>query len=175
MNKPPPGKNTPVKTDSYLKNGLYEIAVQRATPEKPLPSTMLIKRWAIAALQEKITAAELTIRIVTADEITELNSQYRHKNKPTNVLSFPLQQETCLVGDIVICAEVVKAEALAQHKSEKSHWAHLVVHGTLHLLGYDHENNQDADIMEAEEIHILKTLGFNNPYTVIQEDHNNAS
>src|SRR5690606_500913 len=115
---------------------------------------------------------ELSIRIVDRDEIQALNAQYRHKNTPTNVLSFPCELppavDVPLLGDIVICAQVVQEEAAAQHKAELSHWAHMVVHGTLHLLGYDHMDDAEANEMESLEIEILNTLGFANPYTTLQ-------
>jgi probable rRNA maturation factor len=151
---------------------MYEILVQRVAAEKSLPRTNQFKRWVTAALTNKLPTAELTIRIVDKDEMTELNSQYRHKNKPTNVLSFPfdmpeeLNDEIPLLGDLVICASVIKEEAASQNKTEEAHWAHMVVHGTLHLLGYDHEKEEDATRMENEEIIILESLGFNNPYKV---------
>jgi probable rRNA maturation factor len=151
---------------------MYEISVQRVIASKSLPTTAKFKRWATTALKEKIPEAELTIRIVDKTEMTELNHTYRQKNKPTNVLSFPfempeeLTEETPILGDIIICAEVIEEEAMTQKKSLEAHWAHMVVHGTLHLLGYDHEQDQDADIMEAEEIKILQALGFNNPYQI---------
>jgi len=150
---------------------MYEITVQRIASAKS-PSTAKFKRWAITALTKKMPSAEITIRIVDKDEMTELNSTYRQKNKPTNVLSFPfdmpeeLEEDTPLLGDIVICAAVIAEEAIAQEKSAEAHWAHMVVHGILHLLGYDHEQDQDAEVMEAEEIKILHSLGFNNPYQV---------
>jgi probable rRNA maturation factor len=153
---------------------MYEIIVQRATSTKS-PTTAKFKRWATTSLKEKMPAAELTIRIVDKDEMTELNSTYRQKNKPTNVLSFPfdmpeeLEEETPLLGDIVICAEVIDEEAIAQEKSVEAHWAHMVVHGVLHLLGYDHEQDQEAEVMEAEEIKILHLLGFKNPYQVSEK------
>ena len=107
--------------------------------------------------------------------MTELNSQYRHKAYPTNVLSFPFDmpdiEETPFLGDIVICASVVNEEAIEQNKLPEAHWAHMVVHGTLHLLGYDHETEADANIMEPEETHILHRLGFANPY---QSEENNG-
>ena len=151
---------------------MYEITIQRMIVAKSLPATVKFKRWATAVLKNKMPSAELTIRIVDKNEMTALNSTYRHKNKPTNVLSFPLdmpvdQNETIpLLGDIIICADVVSEEALEQEKSLEAHWAHMVVHGTLHLLGYDHEKDSDAEIMEAEEIHVLTELGFDNPYCV---------
>lgn len=152
---------------------MFEITVQRATTIKSLPTSAKLKRWARAALQNKMPTAELTIRIVDSEEITELNHQYRNKHKPTNVLSFPFEMpdevdEIPYLGDIIICAEVIKAEAHAQQKTEEAHWAHIVIHGTLHVLGYDHEKKEDAERMEAEEIKILKTLGFDNPYRLIE-------
>lgn len=154
---------------------MYEIIVQRVVAAQSLPTTAKLKRWATTALKTKVPAAELTIRIVDKTEITELNSTYRHKNKPTNVLSFPfdmpdeLEDEIPLLGDIVICAEVIEEEAREQQKTTEAHWAHMVVHGVLHLLGYDHEEDEDAEVMEAEEVMILKTLGFSNPYQISEQ------
>lgn len=149
---------------------MYQITVQRAISKNTImPSSIKLKRWAKAALAEKIPTAELTIRITDVAEITELNQTYRHKNKPTNVLSFPLEEihnEVPLIGDIVICADVVNQEAHEQNKTLDAHWAHMVVHGVLHLLGHDHEKDHDADIMEALEIQILQSLGFANPYHI---------
>ena len=112
--------------------------------------------------------AELSIHITDRDEISELNQTYRDKAGPTNVLSFPaeLPEELGLplLGDIVICAPVVEDEAREQGKSLQAHWAHMIIHGTLHLLGYDHINDDDADIMESLEIDILQSFGFQNPY-----------
>ncbi|HSW92799.1 MAG TPA: rRNA maturation RNase YbeY [Gammaproteobacteria bacterium] len=150
---------------------MYEITVQRAVFGLTLPTTPTFKRWVKTVLKNKMPSAELTIRIVDKNEMTELNSTYRKKNKPTNVLSFPfdrpdhLDDELPILGDIVICAEVIEEEANQQQKSVESHWAHMVVHGTLHLLGYDHEKNDDAEIMEAEEIRFLSLLGYDNPYS----------
>jgi probable rRNA maturation factor len=111
---------------------------------------------------------ELTIRIVDEAEIAELNSRYRKKNGVTNVLSFPFdapaQVDIPLLGDIVICAPVVRREASEQSKSVVAHWAHMVVHGTLHLLGFDHDEPGKAHEMEAMETRILADLGFDNPY-----------
>lgn len=151
---------------------MFDIVIQRATKVTLIPSSIKLKQWAKAALKNKIKSAELTIRIVDKDEMIELNSLYRNKAYPTNVLSFPfdnpeeLEDEMQILGDIAICAEVVKEEAKQQKKKEEAHWAHLVIHGTLHLLGYDHEKETDASKMEAEEIKILHSLGFSNPYLV---------
>ncbi len=154
---------------------MYQIVVQRAVSNISIPSTALFKRWAKTALQEKIPSAEVTIRIVDKDEITTLNSTYRHKNKPTNVLSFPFDMpseidiDIPILGDIVICAAVIIEEAEEQNKPVNAHWAHMTVHGILHLLGFDHEDNHDAEIMEAEEITILSELGFDNPYKLPEQ------
>lgn len=148
----------------------YHIAVQNAASSSSIPSAKELKQWAKAVLQKKMPRAEITLRIVEKDEMRQLNHTYRHKDKPTNVLSFPfevpkgVELDIPVLGDIVICADVVKEEALEQGKSEKAHWAHMLVHGILHLLGYDHEDNHDAEIMESEEIVILHSLGFLNPY-----------
>lgn len=155
---------------------MYQIIVQRVVKgvDLSIPSTAKLKQWAKQALQAKLSDAELTIRIVDKAEIQTLNSTYRHKDKPTNVLSFPFETppdvdiETPILGDIVICAEVILEEARDQKKTLEAHWAHMIVHGILHLLGYDHENDADATIMENEEIEILKKLGFSNPYQIVE-------
>lgn len=129
-----------------------------------------IRRWieAVLVAEGRQDDLEVTVRIVTADEIAELNQRFRRKSGPTNVLSFPFEAppgvEINLLGDLIIAAPVVAEEARAQNKSEVAHWAHLVVHGTLHLLGYDHQNTPEADEMEIREIGILKNLGYPNPY-----------
>lgn len=154
---------------------MYDIIIQPMIPAHLMPAKTLLKNWAKTALKTKISAAEVTIRIVDTAEMTELNEQYRHKKGPTNVLSFPfdmpeeLKNETPILGDIIICADVVNREANEQQKTRDAHWAHMIVHGTLHLLGYDHETEAEAAIMEPNEIAILQTLGFNNPY---QGDNN---
>lgn len=149
---------------------MYQVTVQRTVPKNVMPSAKNLQHWAKAALKYLDKSAELNIRIVDSAEMTELNSQYRHKKKPTNVLSFPfdmpeeVEDELSFLGDIIICAEIVNDEAQVQHKSKQAHWAHMVIHGTLHLLGYDHEKDSDAAIMEPKEIAILESLGFPNPY-----------
>ncbi len=115
---------------------------------------------------------ELTIRIVAKDEIQSLNQTFRHKDKPTNVLSFPfeappdlpVEMQIPLLGDLIICHDVVVEEAMQQRKKIAAHWAHMVVHGVLHLKGYDHINDDEAEIMEALEIKILKSFHISNPY-----------
>lgn len=113
-------------------------------------------------------AQQLTVRVVDEAEIATLNETYRHKSGTTNVLSFPFEAppgvDLPLLGDIIICAAVVEREAQQQRKSLREHWAHMLVHGTLHLLGYDHMMDEEAGIMESLEISILSHLGFPNPY-----------
>lgn len=151
---------------------MYQIVVQRAVSGIAIPSSAKFKRWAKIALQEKIPNAEVTIRIVGKDEIQMLNATYRQKDKPTNVLSFPFEMpeevelDIPILGDIVICAPVIEEEASEQNKPIEAHWAHMVVHGMLHLLGYDHEEESEALVMEAEEVKILSNLGFANPYHI---------
>ena len=129
-----------------------------------------IRRWIEAVLETEAYTAdvELTVRVVDEDEMAALNTRYRHKSGPTNILSFPFEAppgvELNLLGDLVIAAPVVKQEAREQGKTESAHWAHMIVHGTLHLLGYDHQESVEAEDMEAREIRILKQLGYSNPY-----------
>ncbi|MGK2924545.1 MAG: rRNA maturation RNase YbeY [Lysobacterales bacterium] len=144
-----------------------ELAVQRATCWQPLPSDAQFKLWVRTALRGR-AAAELTIRIVDREESRELNRQYRGKDAPTNVLSFPAdlpkEVEVDLLGDILMCAPLVAEEALEQGKAEQAHWAHLTIHGVLHLLGHDHQETADAEVMEGIEIALLESLGIANPY-----------
>jgi len=132
----------------------------------------LIKWLQQTLIHENRSETELTIRFVSIDESAELNEQYRHKKGPTNVLSFPFEVpdevEISLLGDLVICTEIVKQQAKEQHKQEIAHWAHMVVHGTLHLLGYDHMTDEQASIMEEKEIQILSQLGYTDPYREIE-------
>ncbi|XKM13082.1 rRNA maturation RNase YbeY [Orbaceae bacterium ac157xtp] len=133
-----------------------------------LPTPEQINAWLAIILPPFMPQAEITIRIVDENESQELNLRYRHKDKPTNVLSFPFEapidMETPLLGDLIICKQVVEKEAQEQHKSLSSHWAHMIVHGCLHLLGYDHIEDEEAEEMEALEIEIMAELGFTNPY-----------
>jgi probable rRNA maturation factor len=134
-----------------------------------LPGDNLFRVWVEAALQKPYQALEQTIRIVGEEESRLLNSQFRGQATATNVLSFHSDAEfldyDCL-GDLLVCAPIVEAEALAQAKPLESHWAHMVVHGMLHLQGYDHQNEAEAATMETLEIKILSTLGYSNPYNV---------
>ncbi len=149
------------------------LDLQLASDSSGLPAAAQLQQWLEAAILPFQAEAEVTVRIVGSSESQQLNHDYRGKDKPTNVLSFPFQCppgiELPLLGDLVICAPVVAAEAAEQHKSLHAHWAHMVVHGSLHLLGFDHINDDDAAQMEAEEITILQQLGFTNPYLLDDE------
>ncbi len=137
-----------------------------------LPSPEDLQVWVDLALQKEIVA-QLSIRIVNEVESQALNKQYRGKDKPTNVLSFPLDMPEdigmYMLGDLVICAPVVEREAQEQYKSNKAHWAHMVIHGMLHLQGYDHITDNEANEMESLEIQLLQQLGYANPYETIPE------
>ena len=149
------------------------VDIQRQTETGPQPDDPDICSWAKAAYLGIDNEAEMTVRIVDEDESAELNQTYRQKSGPTNVLSFPFESppgvELSLLGDLVICAPVVDKEAKQQGKTSQAHWAHMVVHGSLHLQGYDHIEPGDAEQMEALEIDILSRLGFSNPYELIKE------
>ncbi len=133
-----------------------------------LPTTEQLQQWAGSALQSRRDVAELTVRLVDEGESQALNRDYRGKDKPTNVLSFPAdlppELELPLLGDLVVCRQVVEREAVEQNKALSDHWAHMIIHGTLHLLGYDHIDDDDAEQMEALEIALLEQLGISNPY-----------
>lgn len=147
---------------------MADIDVQVACAAKALPSEDQLKRWCEAALRAANRDGALALRISDAEEVQTLNQQYRNKNSSTNVLSFPsdLPAELGLdeLGDIIMCAEVIAREAAEQNKSANDHWAHMVIHGTLHLCGYDHIDDKEAEEMEALETQVLATLGINNPY-----------
>jgi len=144
------------------------IDVQFALAAEGLPGAEQIRDWAAMALQERCADAELTIRIVDEAEITALNRQFRGKDGATNVLSFPHDAlpgiAPTLLGDVVICAPVVAAEAVVQGKPLQAHWAHMVIHGVLHLLGHDHHHNAEAREMETLETGLLAALGYPDPY-----------
>jgi probable rRNA maturation factor len=144
-----------------------EVDVQYATVYQPLPDTADFSCWVAAALREK-TEAELTLRLVDEAESRQLNSKYRGKDTATNVLSFPVELhpgiDIPLLGDIVICAPLVAVEAAEQNKAVQAHWAHLVIHGVLHLLGHDHQDEQEARAMEAIEIELLTSMNYPDPY-----------
>lgn len=146
------------------------VTLQRATRVRGLPSQAKLQRWVTAALRGAgyRRAAELAIRLVNAAEGRRLNRAWRHRNSATNVLAFPAKLPEALrsplLGDLVICAPVVRREAAEQGKPLEAHWAHLTVHGTLHLLGFDHQTKAGARAMEAKETAILTKLGFPDPY-----------
>ncbi|PVZ70185.1 rRNA maturation RNase YbeY [Pelagibaculum spongiae] len=153
-----------------------DIDLQIATDDPdPLPKLADLQRWIAASLPDSMETAELTIRIVESDESQQLNHQYRQKDKPTNVLSFPFECppgiDLPLLGDLIICQQVVEAEAIEQQKPLTAHWAHMVVHGCLHLLGYDHIEDQEAEEMESLERQILQGLGFADPYADEAEEN----
>src|SRR5690554_1667652 len=164
--------NNPQKTKTESMNLLLDVqlAEELEAWSDYLPSEDKLQQWATAALLDRteFDEPELTIRLVESDESQELNCEYRGKDKPTNVLSFPFEIPAGipiqLLGDLVICAPVVHQEAQQQSKTPEAHWAHMVVHGCLHLLGYDHIKDDEAEIMEDLERQIMATLGFSDPY-----------
>ncbi|MFC3907698.1 rRNA maturation RNase YbeY [Legionella dresdenensis] len=144
--------------------------------DKPLPvSEAQLMQWASAALDQYGKEAEITLRIVEPGEITELNHAYREKNKATNVLAFPsalpdnIELDFPLLGDVIVCPDVLEQEYLEQGKTAEAHWAHIVIHGVLHLLGYDHIEEKDAKVMEALETSLLAGFGIADPYLLEDE------
>lgn len=155
----------------------YHIDIQHACQEAiPVPDSIL-EKWVELALHATCETAELTLRFVDLEEITYLNNTYRKQNKPTNVLAFPsnlpknIELEYPFLGDIVICPAILIEESVAQNKALEAHWALIVIHGVLHLLGYDHIQDNEAIIMQNLEIQLLNTLGFANPYPEHLEDN----
>jgi len=151
-----------------------QVDIQIAVDDESVPGSDDIVIWVSRAMRAagRGEDADVSVRVVDATEMQQLNSEFREQDKPTNVLSFPagdiegLPSDADLpLGDIVVCAEVVRSEAKEQGKTAEAHWAHMVVHGTLHLLGFDHENDSDAATMENLEIKILTDNGIANPYT----------
>lgn len=147
-----------------------DVSVSYGLPRIGLPSAASFKRWAAAACENRILKADLAIRLVDSKEGLSLNRHYRGKDCPTNVLSFPAELPAGvdlpipLLGDLVICAPVVAREAAEQGKPLNAHYAHLTVHGVLHLLGLDHDDAREAEAMELLERSILADLGYANPY-----------
>ena len=144
------------------------VEVSRASRVSGVPSVRLLTRWAAAAAGRRGARAVVSLRIVGPTEGRRLNRDYRGKDYATNVLSFPAGAVAVVeprpLGDLVVCASVVAREARVQRKTARAHWAHLVVHGVLHLLGHDHEDEDEARRMERREIAVLRALGFANPY-----------
>lgn len=148
---------------------MIELDLQLATQASDLPAEAQLRRWVELALRQRTADSELTIRLVDAEEGQELNRTYRHKDYATNVLSFPAEVpdgllDIPLLGDLVICVPVVEREAREQNKALEAHWAHLVIHGCLHLLGYDHIDDEEAEEMEGLERQLLAELGYPDPY-----------
>jgi probable rRNA maturation factor len=147
----------------------YQIDIESNSQSQQIPALAELERWIGAALHsQKLEDAEVSLYIVDEDESQQLNSQYRGKDYPTNVLSFPadIPEEVGvpLLGDLVVCAPVVEREAQEQGKTLAAHWAHMLVHGSLHLLGFDHIDDTEADEMEALETEIITGLGYPAPY-----------
>ena len=144
------------------------VEVQYVHDFAGMPSTEQLQTWVDQALSDYEQDTEIVIRIVDEQESAALNAQFRQKQGSTNILSFPFEVpgsiELNLLGDLVICAPVVENEALQQNKRLFDHWAHIVVHGTLHLMGYDHQQDRQAEQMEEKEIKILEKMFINNPY-----------
>jgi probable rRNA maturation factor len=150
---------------------MNQIEIQLESKSINYPDQHEIQQWVDSALEDVNQDTEIVVRIVDEPESAFLNKQYRHKSGSTNILSFPFeipegldQNEINLLGDLVICAPVLEREAIQQQKQLAHHWAHIIVHGILHLLGYDHGDEENAEIMESKEILILKKLKINNPY-----------
>lgn len=147
-----------------------QVHVGYAVPRAGVPSATSFRRWVEAALRgaKRRKATELSIRLVDTDEGQSLNRDYRGKDYATNVLSFPVELppgvKLPLIGDLAICAPVVQREAVEQGKLARNHWAHMTIHGVLHLLGFDHVEDHGAEVMEALETHILAGLGIADPY-----------
>lgn len=153
---------------------MIELDVQLASTDK-VPAAAELQRWCELALRQRSGDSELTIRLVDEEEGRELNRTWRHKDYPTNVLSFPADVpdeflDIPLLGDLVICVPVVEREAAEQGKPPAAHWAHLVIHGCLHLLGYDHIEDAEAEEMEALERQLLAELGHPDPYAELSPE-----
>jgi len=166
-------RTTPGQTDvSSSAQVEFDVAVSYAIPRTGIPAAVSFRRWVAAALSTRTTPAHLAIRLVDTHEGRTLNQTYRGRDYPTNVLSFPaerppglpLDEPFPLLGDLVLCAPVIAREAREQHKPLRAHYAHLTIHGVLHLTGWDHQNDADAEAMEQREREILTTLGVADPY-----------
>lgn len=144
------------------------VDIQIVSHSDNLPSKEQFQFWIDAVLTDNSEDSEIVIRIIDETEMIQFNEQYRNKEGSTNILSFPFHPpdeiESKLLGDLLICAPIVEKEALLQHKKVEHHWAHMTIHGLLHLLGYDHIDNAEAEKMEALEIKLLKTIKITNPY-----------
>jgi probable rRNA maturation factor len=151
------------------------LEIQVATKSFDLPNSAQLQRWVDAVLTDQGKDIEVVLRIVDESESAALNEQYRHKSGSTNILSFPsdlpdeVELDADWLGDLVICAPVLAREAQEQGKRLHDHWAHIVIHGLLHLLGYDHIEPDEAEAMETLEINILHQLNLNNPYLITEQ------
>ena len=144
------------------------VDIQIESQSKQLPSTDQFQVWVDTVLTHADEDSEVVIRIVDEAEMIQFNQQYRQKEGTTNILSFPFdapdEVESSLLGDLLVCAPVIEKEALLQNKKLAHHWSHMIIHGVLHLLGYDHINDDEAQEMEALEIKMLSTIDIANPY-----------
>ncbi|WP_258085963.1 rRNA maturation RNase YbeY [Xenorhabdus bovienii] len=151
---------------------ILDLQIACENPEG-LPDEALVQRWLESVLPQFQAESEVTIRLVDEAESHDLNLTYRGKDKPTNVLSFPFEAppevELPLLGDLIICRQVVEQEAEEQQKTVEEHWAHMVIHGSLHLLGYDHIEDDEAEEMESLETEILQKMGYADPYLAEKE------
>lgn len=150
----------------------YTIDIQNASTALIPLTKKELKDLAQLALRDHQNEAELTIRLVDASEMIYLNNSYRKQNKPTNVLAFPaeipshIELDCPLLGDVIICPEVIACESVQFNKTLKEHWSLIVIHGILHLLGFDHIKDEDATVMQALEIKLLAEIGYANPYNL---------
>lgn len=151
-----------------IKEKRIKIRIQTITNNTFIPSRYFLQQWVNKALAKHVTSNEVNIRLVSKRESAELNSIYRCKKGPTNILAFPFEPPpeifSAFLGDLVICAALVNQQAKQQAKTRLAHWAHLIIHGCLHLIGYDHIHATEARKMERLEIQLLKELGYENPY-----------
>ncbi len=148
-----------------------DIAIQTATRERSIPTAEFLQTIARQALGD-VADAEITIRLVDAEESRDLNKKWRHIDKPTNILSFPISRADdvvpMLMGDLVICAALIQQEAAEQNKPLDAHWAHILIHGILHLSGYDHAEAEEARLMQRCETGIMQQCGYPNPYLLYE-------
>lgn len=144
------------------------VDIQLASESKEIPTPVQFQQWVDGILTDNSEDSEIVIRVVDEPEMVQFNEQYRNKKGATNILSFPFDKpdeiKSNLLGDLLICAPIISKEALIQHKKLEHHWSHMIVHGVLHLLGYDHIDHKEAEEMETLEIKILKKLHIQNPY-----------